>query len=210
LWCVRSVDKRCGKPPFAARIEYRWAEGSYDRLPALAADLVGRKVDAIVASGGFPPALAAKSATSTIPIVFGVGIDQLIPKRLELLSELVPQAKVIAFLVNPNNAASERALRELEEAERAKAVSISLSLPAYHDSELHHLRAGRQSQDRQGTRPHRAANDPRPRRRGDRITGSAPKRALLRGAPPAQEAARQNSPTTSTPPGRCWPTPTSA
>jgi len=132
-------------------IEYRWAEGSYDRLPALAADLVARKVDVIVASGGLTPALAAKSATSTIPIVFGVGIDpvagglvvslarpggnltgfsiiaaQLMPKRLELLTELVPRAKVIAFLVNPNNAATERAASSLEEAARAKGVRIAI------------------------------------------------------------------------------------
>src|SRR5437899_1125055 len=109
-------------------IEYRWAEGHYDRLPALAAELVGRKVDVIVSTGGTPTALAAKSATLTIPIVFRAGsdpvgeglvaslarpggnltgvsmlIDELTPKRLELLSELVPQAKVIALLVNPNN-----------------------------------------------------------------------------------------------------------
>jgi putative ABC transport system substrate-binding protein len=132
-------------------IEYRWAEGSYDRLPALAADLVARKVDVIVASGGLPPALAAKSATSTIPIVFSVGIDpvagglvaslarpggnltgfsvfvtELMPKRLELLSELVPQAKVIAFLVNPNNAGTEGDVRVLQEAARAKGVQLAI------------------------------------------------------------------------------------
>ena len=113
-------------------IEYRWAEGHYDRLPALAADLVGRKVDVIVTPAA-PPALAAKNATSTIPIVFtGVGDPvatglvaslarpggnltgfsilrvELMPKRLELLSELVPQARVIALLVNPNNPNAER------------------------------------------------------------------------------------------------------
>jgi putative ABC transport system substrate-binding protein len=110
-------------------IEYRWAEGSYDRLPALAADLVSRKVDVIVASGALPSALAAKNATSSIPIVFtgvgdpvGVGLvaslarpggnltgfdlmsTELMPKRFELLSELVPQARVMALLVNPNYA----------------------------------------------------------------------------------------------------------
>ena len=108
-------------------IEYRWAEGHYDRLPALAVHLVRRNVDVIVTSGP-PSALAAKSATSTIPIVFSVGDPverglvaslarpggnltgvslinvQRMPKRLELLSELVPQAGVIALLVNPNNA----------------------------------------------------------------------------------------------------------
>jgi putative ABC transport system substrate-binding protein len=132
-------------------LEYRWAEDHYDRLSALAADLVARKVDVIVASGGLPPALAAKSATSTIPIVFSVGIDpvagglvaslarpggnltgfsilvsELMPKRLELLSELVPQAKVIAFLVNPNNAATERAASSLEKAARAKGVQLAI------------------------------------------------------------------------------------
>jgi putative ABC transport system substrate-binding protein len=100
--------------------EYRWAENHYDRLPALAADLVSRKVDVILTSGGTPSALAAKSATSTIPIVFqfvsdpvGIGLvaslarpggnvtgfsnitTELTPKRLELLSELVPQVRVI-------------------------------------------------------------------------------------------------------------------
>jgi putative tryptophan/tyrosine transport system substrate-binding protein len=118
--------------------EYRWAEGHYDRLPALAADLVGRKVDVIVATGGAPSSLAAKSATSTIPIVFvgsdpvkyglvaslsrpsgnvtGFAVfgDELLPKRLELLSEMVPQARVIALLVNPNNPDTERSIEELE------------------------------------------------------------------------------------------------
>src|SRR5207247_2167059 len=99
-------------------IEYRWAEGHYDRLPALAVDLVGRKVDLIMANSP-PSALAAKSATSTIPIVFRSGADpvrdglvaslarpggnltgvsfiadELTAKRLELLSELVPRARV--------------------------------------------------------------------------------------------------------------------
>jgi putative ABC transport system substrate-binding protein len=132
-------------------IEYRWAEGSYDRLPALAADLVARKVDVIVTNGGLTPTLAATSATATIPIVFttaadpvGAGlvaslarpggnvtgfsilVSELTPKRLELLSELVPQAKVIAFLMNPNNAASERAVRVLQEAARAKGVRLAI------------------------------------------------------------------------------------
>jgi putative tryptophan/tyrosine transport system substrate-binding protein len=109
------------------------------------------KVDVIVTNGGLTPTLAAKRATATIPIVFttaadpvGAGlvaslarpggnvtgfsilVSELTPKRLELLSELVPQAKVIAFLVNPNNAASERAMRVLQEAAPAKGVQVAI------------------------------------------------------------------------------------
>ena len=128
--------------------EHRWAENHFDRLPALAADLVSRKVDVIVASGS-PSALAAKSATSTIPIVFmfvgdPVGTSlvaslarpggnltgfsslsaELAPKRLELLCELVPQAKVIALLVNPNNVNTESVIRYAQDAARTKGVQL--------------------------------------------------------------------------------------
>ncbi len=252
---------------------------------ALAADLVGRKVDVIVTQGGTAVALAAKGATSTIPIVFIIGGDPvgdglvaslarpggnltgvtiitvgLMPKRLELLSELVPQAKVIALLVNPNNPRAEPIIRDVQEAARAKGVQLHVlkaategeidaafaslvqlqagalvvgadpffnsrreqlvalaarhAVPAIYEArdfaaagglisygaEPHgclspgrhlrrqdpqgrearrsagaaadHLRAGRQSQDRQGARPHRAAVDPRPRRRGHRMSPS--------------------------------------
>jgi putative tryptophan/tyrosine transport system substrate-binding protein len=139
-------------------IEYRWAEGHFDRLPALAADLVGRKVDVILAVGGVS-ALAAKTATSTIPIVFLVGRDpvefglvdslsrpggnltgfndllvELTPKRLELLSDLVPQVGAIAVLVNPTNSNAERIMTDVQEAARAKGV------------QLHILKAGTESE----------------------------------------------------------------
>ena len=129
-------------------IEYRWAEGHYDRLPALAADLVDRKVDLIMASSP-PSALAAKSATSTIPIVFRSGADpvgdgliaslahpggnltgvsfiadELTAKRLALLSELVPRAGVIALLMNPNNATAERVIRDVQEAARTNGLQL--------------------------------------------------------------------------------------
>jgi putative ABC transport system substrate-binding protein len=131
------------------RIEYRWAEGNYDRLPVLAAELVGGKVD-VIAAFTPPSALAAKGATSTIPIVFAVGIDpiaaglvaslarpggnltgvsflvvDLTAKLLELLSELVPRANVIALLVNPTNPLTERLTKVAQEAARAKGVQIS-------------------------------------------------------------------------------------
>jgi putative ABC transport system substrate-binding protein len=140
-------------------IEHRWAEGRYDRLPALAAELVGQKVDVIVTMGGTPPALAAKTATSTIPIVFSTGdpverglvaslarpggnltgvsimLTELMPKRLDLLSQLVPQAGVIALLVNPNNAiVAEPMIRNVREAARAKGLR------------LHILKAGTESE----------------------------------------------------------------
>ena len=136
-------------------IEYRWAEGHTDRLPALAADLVSRQVDVIAAGGGSAGILAAKSATSTIPIVFLIGGDpvgvgmvnslarpggnltgftllggELVPKRLELLSELAPQTKVIALLLHPNSPAT----GGVQEAARTKGL------------ELHVLRASTESE----------------------------------------------------------------
>jgi putative tryptophan/tyrosine transport system substrate-binding protein len=140
--------------------EYRWADGHYDRLPSLAADLVGRKVDVIATSGGDPSALAAKNATSTIPIVSVVGADpvtdglvasfarpggdltgfsilnaELTPKRLEPLGELVPDAKVIALLVNPNSPQSEPMVPSTQEAARAKGVSLCV-INARNDAEI--------------------------------------------------------------------------
>ena len=141
-------------------IEYRWAEGDYERLPGLAAEFVSRKVDVIVTGGGTPSAAAAKNATSSIPIVFTVvsipvelglvaslarpggnvtGISavslQLTAKRLELLSVLLPQAKVIALLVNPNYQLTERIITAAQEAARVKGVSLQI-LHAGNESEL--------------------------------------------------------------------------
>jgi putative ABC transport system substrate-binding protein len=129
--------------------EYRWAEGHFDRLPALAADLVSRKVDLVITTGGAAAALAAKSATSTIPIVFtdvgdpvGFGLVaslaqpggnltgfsnllvELGPKRLELLCELVPQATLIALLVSPGNSIVEGLIRNVQEAAGLKRVQL--------------------------------------------------------------------------------------
>jgi putative tryptophan/tyrosine transport system substrate-binding protein len=131
-------------------IEYRWAERRYDRLLSLAADLVGRKVDLILAADGLSVP-AARNATSAIPIVFNSGYDpvaaglvaslarpggnltgfslmlaELTPKRLELISELVPRASVIALLVNPGNPGAERAIGDVQEATRAKGVQLAV------------------------------------------------------------------------------------
>jgi putative tryptophan/tyrosine transport system substrate-binding protein len=129
-------------------IEYRWAEDQRDRLAALAADLVGRNVDVIVVQG---VPRVVKTATSTIPIVFTFGGDpvqdglvaslarpggnltgftvfaaELVPKLIELISELVPQARVIALLVNPNSSIVERIIGDGQEAARAKGVRLHI------------------------------------------------------------------------------------
>jgi putative ABC transport system substrate-binding protein len=130
-------------------IEFRWAEGRYDRLPALAADLVQRQVDVIFAPASTPAALAAKAATSTIPIVFTVGPDPvaaglvaslgrpggnvtglsilvnlLSAKRLELLHALLPNATVVAVLMNPNSANAWPDLNETQVAARRRGLQL--------------------------------------------------------------------------------------
>jgi len=141
-------------------IEYRRAEGHLDRLPALAADLVARKVDVIVTEGGDASSLAAKNATTTIPIVFHSSSDpvaiglvaslarpggnltgvstmqvELMPKLLEMLLELVPQARVIGLLVNPDVPYTERIIGHMQEAARAKRVDLRV-LKARTESEI--------------------------------------------------------------------------
>jgi ABC-type uncharacterized transport system substrate-binding protein len=130
-------------------VEYRWAGGRYDQLPALAVDLVRRRVAVIAAGGTSAPALAAKAATSTISIVFQTGSDPvkdglvaslnrpsgnitgvsrlsfaLGPKRLELLHELVPKATVIAFLVNPANPVAASQIQEIREPARSLGLQV--------------------------------------------------------------------------------------
>jgi putative ABC transport system substrate-binding protein len=141
--------------------EYRWAEGHYDRLPALAADLVARKVSVIAAIGGVNSAHAAKAATSEIPIVFLIGRDPvelgfveslnrpggnltgvsllndaLTAKRLELLRELIPNAATIAFLINPNNRNHPAHARNLEAVAHAGGQQlVVLEAAGEHDFE---------------------------------------------------------------------------
>src|SRR5207248_2724072 len=124
-------------------------EGRYDRLPALAADLVGRKVDLIAVGGGTPAALAAKQATSTIPIVMclvanpveggivaslarpggnvtGVGLLSLdlVAKRIELISELLPRASVLGVLVNPKLPTADRQIKDTQDAAKIKGLHV--------------------------------------------------------------------------------------
>jgi putative ABC transport system substrate-binding protein len=142
-------------------IEYRWAELQYDRLPALAAELVARRVAVIAATGGGASPLAAKAATTTIPIVFVAGdldpvesglvaslnrpgghitgvlllLTVLGPKRLELLRELVPRDAVIGFLVNPNNPGAASEIRDVQQAAQTLGMQLEM-LRASTDHEL--------------------------------------------------------------------------
>ena len=140
-------------------IEYRWAEDRYDQLLAIAQDLSGRHV-AIIAATSTPVALAAKAATTTIPIVFTIGGDpvklglvkslsrpagnitgvtrfnvSLVPKRLQLLQELIPRLTSAALLVNPSNPNTKTVLKEVQEAARSFDIQLHL-LQARSDTEL--------------------------------------------------------------------------
>jgi putative ABC transport system substrate-binding protein len=129
--------------------EYRWAETQFDRLPALAAELVERKVDVIACEGGEGSALAAKQATSTIPIlcilnrdpvpaglvaslqrpggnVTGVTLHGLDAKRFEVVTELLPTAKAVAVLVNPKDPSASEAVTETQRAAQAKGVQLQV------------------------------------------------------------------------------------
>ena len=141
-------------------IEYRWAEGNYQRLPALAAELVGLKVTAILAAGGPPSALAAKRATSTIPVIFsaaddpvGLGLvtslsrpggnitgmsvfnSALVAKRLAILHELVPAAATIAHLTNPANPSAAFEVKTVQEAAQTSGIDLQI-LKASNDQEV--------------------------------------------------------------------------
>jgi putative ABC transport system substrate-binding protein len=153
---VRSFRKGLGETGYVegrnVMVEYHWLEGQYDRLGALAADLVRRRVAAIATPGTTSAAIAAKAATTTIPIVFAVGEDpvklglvtslahpggnatgvnffsaELVAKRLALLHELVPKAMRVAVLVNPaNGPLAETTLREVREAARTIGLQIQV------------------------------------------------------------------------------------
>jgi len=142
------------------KIEYRYAENRYERLPALVADLIKREVVVIAAMGAGNAALAAKEATRTIPIVFGSGSDpvqvglvaslnrpggnvtgvtqisrELLGKRLELIRELLPRATAIGFLVNPDNPNTDSSVQELETLARAGGWRLQIA-PVHNEAEL--------------------------------------------------------------------------
>jgi putative tryptophan/tyrosine transport system substrate-binding protein len=132
-------------------IEYRWADGQYERLPALALDLVSRNVAVIATTDGVPETLAAKAATTTIPIVFQTGVNpvtvglvtslnrpggnltgvtqlsvELAPKLLEFMHEIVPSATVFGFLINPSNRAHDPLPKDLDSAARVPGLKVQI------------------------------------------------------------------------------------
>ena len=162
-------------------IEYRWADGRYDRLAGLANEFVQRRVTVIAACGSSAPGLAARAATSTIPIVFQTGGDpvldglvasmnrpggnvtgvsrttvELEPKRLELLREAAPKATVIAVLLNPSSPHAELLIRRLQEATR----SLGLGLAVMKASAASELEAGFATMMQQGAGALLVPNDP--------------------------------------------------
>jgi putative ABC transport system substrate-binding protein len=155
VWLVAAFRRGLSESSFVegqnVAIEYRWAENQYGRLPALAADLVRHQVAVIAAISGTPTVLAAKAATKTIPIVFGMGSDPITSgvvtslnrpgenvtgasffaaalgaKQLELLREMAPKATTIAVLVNPTNPASESVGKDVQAAAPAVGRQISV------------------------------------------------------------------------------------
>jgi putative ABC transport system substrate-binding protein len=180
-------------------IEFRWADGVYEQLPMLASDLIGRQVAVVVAVGGNGPALAAKAVTATVPIVFLSGGDpmkaglvaslnrpggnitgvnlifaELVPKRLELLHELVPKAARIAVLVNPSYPDVDLQRQELQ---RAASV-IGRQIRVLNAGTEHDIDAALSNLVQQGTDALLVANDPFLVSRRDQIVGLAARYAI--------------------------------
>jgi putative ABC transport system substrate-binding protein len=179
-------------------IEYRWADGQYDRLPLLVADLLGRQVAVVVAAGP-PAAPAVKAATATIPIVFTNGLDpvklglveslnrpggnatgiylfsaELEPKKLDLLHELVPKAAAIGALVNPTSPNAETVAADLQAAARARGLQFII----VEASNEHDIDAAFATVVRRGARALVVGNDPYFTNRRDQFVGLAVRHAL--------------------------------
>jgi putative ABC transport system substrate-binding protein len=180
-------------------IEYRWADGHYDRLPALAADLIRRRVMVIAACGSSAPGLAAKAATSTIPIVFQTGGDPVFdglvasmnrpggnvtgvsrmnvaidPKRLELLHEAVPKATTIACLINPTSPRAELQIQQIQ----VSASSLGLKLQVVNASTERELESAFAIMAQAGAAALLIASDPSYTRWMEKIAALATSEAL--------------------------------
>jgi putative tryptophan/tyrosine transport system substrate-binding protein len=181
------------------RIEYRWALGKYDQLSALAADLAGRQVSVIAATGGDISAQAAKAATTTIPIVFSISGDplktglvvslnrpggnltgwtnfgsQITPKRLQLLHELLPTADHVAFLVNSNYPVTTSELEDM----KAAASDMALKVSTFNASSENDLDAAFAAMVNAQTKALIVQNEPYFNNRRDQIVGLAARYAI--------------------------------